>query len=219
MLTLDSAGTRLATSVRVDVSSSVVRLALCYVARDAGLLLCQDITGACRCIVVHDRLPLGSGSIDVLVVQDSPAGCQEALAATLDGRVRSVVLWNEPDGLALACHGFGTGQAVIPNRVLELAACAPRMTDRQRETLRLLAQGRSSARIASILHQSESTAKRDIAELLELFDVPNRTALVAYAASLGFVTPAPGVVTFSCSTSPTSGPPHVTRGVDSGSTP
>jgi DNA-binding NarL/FixJ family response regulator len=76
--------------------------------------------------------------------------------------------------------------------VLELGALAPRLTDRQRQTLRLLARGSSSTSIAGALRQSESTAKRDIAELLVLFDAPNRTALVSSAASLGFVAPSPG---------------------------
>jgi DNA-binding NarL/FixJ family response regulator len=64
---------------------------------------------------------------------------------------------------------------------------APRVSERQVETLQLLAAGRSSRAIAQALRSSESTAKRDISELLQLFDAANRTALVTAATSLGFI--------------------------------
>jgi DNA-binding NarL/FixJ family response regulator len=97
------------------------------------------------------------------------------------------VLWDEPEGVSAACEGLGEGLAVIPLRVLELGSRAPKLSDRQRETLRLLARGTSSTEIAGALHQSHSTAKRDIAELLHLFDAPNRAALISSAATLGYI--------------------------------
>ena len=174
-------------SVRLEVASTLVRLALLYVIGDRGWGTCAH-EGACRCLVVSDRLPAGRCPIDVLVVRDEPAACQDAIQAALSGRVRSVVLWNEPEGIAAACEGLGEGLAVIPLRVLELGSRAPRLSDRQRETLCLLARGTSSTDIAGALHQSQSTAKRDIAELLHLFDAPNRAALISSAATLGYVT-------------------------------
>jgi DNA-binding NarL/FixJ family response regulator len=173
--------------VLVDVASTVVRLALRYVARDADWAECAPCPLGCGCLVVADRVVVGDRRTDVLVVRDDPASCQAAVAAVAEGDVAGVVLWSEPDDLRAVCDGIRQGLTVVPRRVIELGALAPRLSDRQRETLRLLAMGRSSQSIASALQQSESTAKRDIAELLQLFDAPNRTALVSAAASLGFV--------------------------------
>ena len=180
----------LTASVRIEVASTVVRLALRFVVAERGWADCEH-TGACGCRTVRDRIPSGGGVLDVLVVRDEPAACQDALNAAIGARVRSVVLWHEPEGLAAALDGLESDMTVIPTRVVELAALAPRLSERQRETLRLLAKGSSSTQVAAALCQSESTAKRDVAELLALFDVPNRTALVSSAAALGFV-PAPG---------------------------
>jgi DNA-binding CsgD family transcriptional regulator len=176
-------------SARIDIGSTVVRLALRFVVAERGWAECGH-EGRCGCVTVSDRLPAGAAPLDVLIVRDEPAACQDAIEAAVAARVRAVVLWNEPEGLAAACEGLGSRMAMIPHRVLELGALAPRLTQRQRDTLRLLAKGSSSTLIAGALCQSESTAKRDIADLLQVFDVPNRTALVSSAASLGFV-PAP----------------------------
>ena len=54
----------------------------------------------CRCIRVTDRVGRDSRRVDVLVTQDSPHRCQEALDAVLGGIARSVVLWDEPGALA-----------------------------------------------------------------------------------------------------------------------
>jgi DNA-binding CsgD family transcriptional regulator len=173
-------------SVRIDVGSTVVRLALLYVAGEGGWTVCEH-EGPCRCHRISDRLPAPPGCLDVAVVNPEPAPCQDAIEATLAGRVRAVVLASEPEGLTAACAGLADRLTVIPTQVIELGALAPRLSDRQRATLRLLAKGASSTSIAGALRQSESTAKRDIAELLQLFDAPNRAALVSSAAALGFV--------------------------------
>jgi DNA-binding CsgD family transcriptional regulator len=180
-----------AASVRVEVASTVVRLALLYVARDGGWGVCEH-EGRCGCRRVSDRLPVGPDCLDVAVANPEPASCQAAIEATLAGQVRAVVLASEPEDLTAACAGLAEGLTVIPTRVIELGSLAPKLTERQRATLRLLAKGASSTTIARALRQSESTAKRDIAELLQLFDVPNRAALVSSAAALGFV-PGPPV--------------------------
>lgn len=172
--------------VRVDISSTLVRLAVLYVAADTGPGVCEH-DGACHCVRVSDRLPRPGDLLDVLVVTADPAACQDAIDATLKGRVRSVILDATPEGLGAAYTGLAEGLTVIPTKVIELAGLAPKLSDRQRETLRLLARGVSSSAIAVALRQSESTSKRDIAVLLQLFDAPNRTALVSAAASLGFV--------------------------------
>ena len=76
---------------------------------------------------------------------------------------------------------------LVPERVVELATLAPALNRRQQETLRLVAQGRSNQAVAMAMRQSLSTVKRTLSELLDVFDVPNRAALLSAAAALGFV--------------------------------
>lgn len=174
-------------AVCVDVRSTVVNLALTHIADEAGWARCSD-EPTCDCLAVSDRCaPEGEPALDVLVVRDEPAACQEAVAAVMAGRARSIVLWDEPESLGVVLAALGREAVLIPERALDLARRAPQVTDRQREALRLLAAGVSSRCIALALHRSLSTTKRDIAELLAAFDVPNRTALVRRAVDLGFI--------------------------------
>lgn len=170
--------------VRIDVESVVVRLALLHVAEALGRSRCSH-QARCACPQVADRGAPGS-VIDVLVTHDDPLSCQRAIDAAMDGRARAVVLWDEPHALGLALDAVARRSLLLPARVLELAASAPRLSARQERTLRLVALGRSNPAIAASLHQSLSTTKRDLAELLEVFDVPNRAALMSRATALGF---------------------------------
>jgi DNA-binding NarL/FixJ family response regulator len=186
VLTLDPPATTPMTELRLDLSSSVVRLALRYVTEDSGWHLCGSHMEGCPCLLVADRAIEGVRT-DVLVVRDDAARCQDGLDAILDGRARALVLWDEPETLISAVDLLQRGASYVPERVLRLAQGAPRLTPRQRRTLRLLSAGRSNREIAVGLHQSQSTTKRDIAELLEIFDVANRASLMTCANRLGFL--------------------------------
>ena len=180
-------------TVALDVTSTVTRLALSYVIDQAGWDRCDHAT-PCRCLRVADHLGASSRRVDIVVTRAEPAACHDAIQAVVAGRARAIILNDEPEQLGPTVDALVTGRMTMPQRALELSLAAPRLSGRQRDTLRLLATGRSSRAIASAMHQSESTAKRDIAELLQVFDVPNRTALVAYATRLGFLDPAPALV-------------------------
>lgn len=171
-------------TVRLDVSSVVVRLALLHVAEEAGWYECSH-AAPCGCLTLTDRL--GTSATDVLVVQDRSAACQLALDAVLRGTAGGVVLWDEPESLLTVLEGVAHDSIVLSRRVVDLAASAPTLSDRQHRTLRLVAMGRSNHGIAATLGQSVSTVKREITDLLQLFDAPNRAALLTSAASLGFV--------------------------------
>jgi DNA-binding NarL/FixJ family response regulator len=180
---------RLATARRqvdFDVSAVVVRLALRQVAEAGGWtsLPASEIEP----FRVSDRLP-GSddNAVDVFVADDRPAACQDAIELVLTGRARSLILGSDPEALDLTLEALERGSTLIPRRVIDLALAAPMLTERHRHILRQLASGRSSRGIGVTLNQSESTVKRDIAELLQLFGADNRTALVNAAAEMGFI--------------------------------
>lgn len=70
--------------------------------------------------------------------------------------------------------------AVEPGRNADL-------TPRQRDILRLIAQGRNDREIAAVLSLSEHTVHRHVANLLTRLDMPTRAAAAAHAASRGLI--------------------------------
>ena len=61
------------------------------------------------------------------------------------------------------------------------------LTRRQRQVLKLVAEGRSNNAIADQLGVAESTVKGHVSTLFSIFDVDNRTGCVREASRLGFV--------------------------------
>ena len=71
-------------------------------------------------------------------------------------------------------------------------AALAELTDREREILRLVAQGLSNAEIAGRLVISPLTAKTHVSNVLRKLDCRDRAALVALAYESGLVTPGDG---------------------------
>ncbi|MGD9601540.1 MAG: response regulator [Gammaproteobacteria bacterium] len=67
------------------------------------------------------------------------------------------------------------------------AGGVPRLTRRQRDVLRLMAQGLGNQAIAARLALSESTVKGHVSCLLDLLGAGNRTACVNHARALGLL--------------------------------
>ena len=63
----------------------------------------------------------------------------------------------------------------------------PRLTGRELEVLRLVAQGLSNPDIAARLRLSDHTVKRHVANLLTKLRLPTRAAAAAYAAKQGLL--------------------------------
>jgi DNA-binding NarL/FixJ family response regulator len=170
--------------VQIDVSNVTVRLALCFVAEDAGFVRGTS-TGA---LTVSDMLPAGDTSVpvDVLVIEARPVACQRALGAVSQGTARAVICNDEPDRLPAALRAVHDDLSVVPQRVIECANRAPVLSPRLLRTLQLVANGASNQTIARATHESVSTVKRNVAHLLELFDAPNRMALTSTAIRFGY---------------------------------
>jgi predicted ATPase/DNA-binding CsgD family transcriptional regulator/Tfp pilus assembly protein PilF len=67
------------------------------------------------------------------------------------------------------------------------AADLPKLTNRELEVLRLLAQGQSTAEVSEALYISQRTTSTHITNILGKLDVDSRTAAVALALRLGLV--------------------------------
>ena len=63
------------------------------------------------------------------------------------------------------------------------------LTPRQREILQLIAEGRSTKEIASILHLSVKTVETHRTQLMARLDIHDVAGLVRYAIRIGLVTP------------------------------
>ena len=63
----------------------------------------------------------------------------------------------------------------------------PQVTAREREVLRLLAEGLTNRQIAERLVVSEHTVHRHVTNILRKLDLPSRTAAAAYAVRAGIL--------------------------------
>jgi DNA-binding NarL/FixJ family response regulator len=174
-----------ALTVYLDLRDTTVRLALSFAVEEAGWR--RTRTPMAGAVHVADRVRErpDAAPLDVLVIHPSPAASRRALDAFARGAVRSVLVAGEPRSLPWVLHLGRCGLAVVPVAVVEAAHAFPALAPRLERTLELLLRGCTNRAIATTLHQSEATAKRDVAELLRIFDAPNRMTLAATAIRLG----------------------------------
>jgi ATP/maltotriose-dependent transcriptional regulator MalT len=79
------------------------------------------------------------------------------------------------------------GTAIATSPSIPDSADIPKLTNRELEVLRLLAQGRSTAEVSEMLYISQRTTSTHITNILGKLDVDSRTAAVAFALRVGLV--------------------------------
>ncbi|WP_145502616.1 response regulator transcription factor [Streptomyces sp. CFMR 7] len=103
-----------------------------------------------------------------------------------------------PDHLVAVITSVGAGQAHLPGDLLaqlltEVGRVAPpglhltRLSSRERDVLRLVAEGQNTAQIAKMLSFSPRTVKNILQRVTIRYQLPNRTAAVAYAMREGLI--------------------------------
>ena len=86
-------------------------------------------------------------------------------------------------------HRFlSTGGSTVPGPSAETRRQLDRLTERERQVLLLVAQGRSNAEIADLLVIAESTAKTHVKRVLAKIDVHDRAQAVVFAYRSGLIT-------------------------------
>jgi DNA-binding NarL/FixJ family response regulator len=172
---------------------------------EEGLVLARDV--APDVVVTDVRLPDGSG-LDVvrtlrkesreigLVVLTMYAG-DEQLFAAMDAGASAFVGKDAPTStvisaarqasispLTFACTGLGEAM------IRRMTSGAPRLSDRERQVLELLAEGLGVTAIAGRLFLSESTAKSHIGRIYEKLGAANRAQALVTAMRLGLISSA-----------------------------
>jgi DNA-binding NarL/FixJ family response regulator len=168
----------------------------------AGIALAQELHPD---VVVTDvRLPDGSG-LDVvralrkenrqigLVVLTMYAG-DEQLFAAMDAGASGFVGKDAPTSsvisaarqavvapLTFTCTGLAEAM------VRRMSSGAPRLSDRERQVLELLAEGLGVTAIAARLYLSESTAKSHIGRIYDKLGAANRVQALVTAMRLGLI--------------------------------
>ncbi|MET3963560.1 DNA-binding NarL/FixJ family response regulator [Marmoricola sp. OAE513] len=159
-------------------------------------------------VVVDLRLPDGSG-LDLvrslrkernelgIVVLTMYAGDEQIFAA-MDAGASAFVGKDSPSGevIAAARHAAVSPRsftcAGLPEAMMRrMSSSTPRLSDRERQVLDLLADGLGVATIAANLYISESTAKTHIAKVYEKLGAGNRAQALVSAMRMGLIDATP----------------------------
>lgn len=100
----------------------------------------------------------------------------------------------EADDLIRAIKAAASGQVQLSPKAAErlmrevrIPDNPEKLTDRETEVLRLLAEGKSNKEIAAILYIGETTVKTHVSNILTKLGVPSRTQAALYAVRIGLV--------------------------------
>ncbi len=129
----------------------------------------------------------------ILSLHDMPAYVREALAAGAAGYVLKEASIGE---LRTAVSQVMAGHSVMPlgliNAALRGSSLAPRhedaitlLTDREKEVLKLVAQGRTNKEIARVLAISPATVKAHVERIIAKLGVADRTQAAVLMAQIG----------------------------------
>jgi len=83
--------------------------------------------------------------------------------------------------LAGAIRTVAAGESLLDPALVSVAKAAPTLTARERDVLRLMADGKNNAQIAIQLFVSENTVKTHVSNILEKLDCRDRAAAVLTA--------------------------------------
>ena len=163
----------------------------------APLRACADLAeGALAAAAAdHDRArTLLEDAVDGFEASGAPfeAACARIeLATSLAALGRSRPAGEEASTALASLLELGAGaEAARAQRLLGTSGKAetlPELTPREREVLRLLAEGLTNRQIAERLVVSEHTVHRHVANILRKLDVSSRTAAAAHAAQSGLL--------------------------------
>jgi DNA-binding NarL/FixJ family response regulator len=157
-------------------------------------------------VVLMDLLMPGMSGIDatIAIKRDHPDIEVIALTSVLDdetvvnairaGAIGYLLKDTEADELIRAIKAASQGQVQLSPKAAERlmreirAPESPeKLTERETEVLRLVAEGKANKEIASSLQISETTVKTHVSNILMKLGLPSRTRAALYAVRIGLV--------------------------------
>jgi DNA-binding NarL/FixJ family response regulator len=150
-------------------------------------------------ILMDMRMPVMNGFValselrrefsDARVVALSTFGGDEDIRRALNAGAQAYLTKDVlPDELIAAIRAVHAGERYLPELVLStLAAEVPRLSERELEVLRLVAQGLSNKRIAYVLNIAEDTAKNHVKSILKKLGADDRTQAATEAIQRGII--------------------------------
>ena len=179
-----------------EATDAATALALAETLRPDLLLLDMHMPGGldapALCRMMREALP----DIKIVIVTafDSTGEIRDCLVAGADGCLLKDT--SETDMAAALRTTVTETPALDPRIAFQLArdlasgpalAQAPHLTGREREVLRLLAEGRSNRAIARQLGLSEATVKGHVSRLLDKLNASSRLEAVVRATDTGLI--------------------------------
>ncbi|MCZ0991000.1 response regulator [Streptomyces diastatochromogenes] len=170
-----------AVGLALVLAPDVVLMDLRFAGPDGG----QDGVEAVRRLIARaPALPV--------VMLTSYAGRADVVRALEAGARGYVLKAGPPDDLfravrSAAAGGMGLAPEVVSDLVGHVVSPAPELTLREREVVRLMADGHSNRSIAASLYLSEATVKTHLVRVYRKLGVDNRAAAVSEAVRRGLI--------------------------------
>jgi DNA-binding NarL/FixJ family response regulator len=150
------------------------------------------LSGIEACRSVREVVP--SAKILMLTVSDEEEDLYEAIKAGANGYLlKEISIEEVADAIRAVCQGQSLISPSMASKLLsefnslikkaeeKQQFPAPRLTDRELEVLKLVAQGMSNREIATELYISENTVKNHVRNILEKLHLHSRMEAVVYA--------------------------------------
>ncbi|MFJ8961661.1 response regulator [Lentzea sp. NPDC102401] len=165
----------------VGLAPDVVLMDLRFVGTDAGI----DGVEAVRRLTAE-----APGTVVVMLT--SYSGHADVVRALEAGARGYVLKAGPPEELfqavrAAAAGGMGLAAEVVEHLVGRVISPSPGVTEREREVVRLMADGHSNRSIAQSLYLSEATVKTHLVRIYRKLGVDNRAAAVSEAVRRGLL--------------------------------
>ena len=100
-----------------------------------------------------------------------------------------------PEQIRESVRRVAAGESVLSSNLaakLAESIARPQLSERERQVLKYLANGRSNKEIAQILYISDHTAKAHVRSIMTKLNAESRSQVIAIAIKYGLIKPVPG---------------------------
>ena len=128
----------------------------------------------------------------VMTTYESEEDIRRALKAGAKGYL---VKGTAPQQIRESVRRVAAGESLLPARIaakLAESMAHPELSERERQVLQYMANGRSNKEIGQVLYISENTVKAHVKSILTKLDAMGRTEAIAIATKRGLIKPVGG---------------------------